>query len=441
MNRNVNLAAVVFMVLSFSMSFLSGCGKPKSSKPVLRYSSGSHIVYDQIRKQQSESFQSKHPEITVKFEPVPQADGTITNKLLTQMSGGTEPDVFYMDSNYFNTLVRKKVLLDLTPYIENDKEFNAKDIYPKAQDCYKYNDKIYGVPGNLNVIVLFYNKKLFDKEGLKYPDSTWTWEKFMDVAKKLTKKDASGNTTQYGVMIAEEPFSIVMCEVFGGKMFNADKTKCTINNQKCAQAFDFVHDMIHKYHVTPTPAEREQTTGYAQAFFTEKVAMFFSGVWIRTELRKQVNLHWGMALAPKNSEGKRVVQIDHHGWAASARTKNPELAAELIKELTSVEGVKRMVELGDSIPDRKSQAGADYFINDPRYPQEAEMNKMFIGSIKDGFNISQTWPPYIPYGEIYEIYKQGIRRYALTDKKNTQEFLLTTENQMNKLIDSYKNKK
>ena len=35
----------------------------------------------------------------------------------------------------------------------------------------------FGLPRDLNVVALYYNKAMFDAAGLAYPDDTWTWDK------------------------------------------------------------------------------------------------------------------------------------------------------------------------------------------------------------------------------------------------------------------------
>ena len=35
---------------------------------------------------------------------------------------------------------------------------------------------------------------MFDEAGIDYPDGSWTWDEFYDIAEKLTKEDGS----QYG---------------------------------------------------------------------------------------------------------------------------------------------------------------------------------------------------------------------------------------------------
>ena len=45
-------------------------------------------------------------------------------------------------------------------------------------------------------MIIYYNKKIFDEAGVPYPPTkwteAWTWDEFVNVAKKLTK-DKNGN--------------------------------------------------------------------------------------------------------------------------------------------------------------------------------------------------------------------------------------------------------
>ena len=57
-----------------------------------------------------------------------------------------------------------------------------------------------GLPRDLNVIALFYNKTMFDAAKVPYPDDTWDWAKLSEVAKQLTlDTDGDGTTDQWGL--------------------------------------------------------------------------------------------------------------------------------------------------------------------------------------------------------------------------------------------------
>ena len=52
---------------------------------------------------------------------------------------------------------------------------------------YTYQGKLHGLPYFQDSVGL-YNKELFDKAGLPYPDKTWTWQTVEENAAKLTDK-------------------------------------------------------------------------------------------------------------------------------------------------------------------------------------------------------------------------------------------------------------
>ena len=114
------------------------------------------------------------------------------DKLQTMMASDTPPDVLYMGSEYFPTYVSKNTLLDLTPFIKNDPDtntakFNIKDYFKETLKPFMYKKSYYGIPKDFTTLVLYYNKDLFDKEGIEYPTDKWTWVDFRKAAKALTK--------------------------------------------------------------------------------------------------------------------------------------------------------------------------------------------------------------------------------------------------------------
>ncbi|MFP4366610.1 MAG: extracellular solute-binding protein [Bacteroidales bacterium] len=50
----------------------------------------------------------------------------------------------------------------------------------------KFNGSIYGLPVAKSAWVLFYNKDLFNANGVGYPSKDMTWEEFGTLAKKMT---------------------------------------------------------------------------------------------------------------------------------------------------------------------------------------------------------------------------------------------------------------
>ena len=121
------------------------------------------------------------------------------DKLQTGIAGGAAPDVFAMDGPLFPDYQTRDVLLDLKPYIDRD-GYDLGQLADQAVADFTTPDGQFGLPRDLNVVALYYNKKMFDAAGIPYPDDTWDWAKLVEVAKQLTLKDADGKVKPVGLL-------------------------------------------------------------------------------------------------------------------------------------------------------------------------------------------------------------------------------------------------
>ena len=160
--------------------------------------------YDVLWQEGVEEFEriwnKKHPneKIDIVYEPV----GTnVAPKLNTQVVANTLPDIVFIHRTTFYTFAKNGVFLDLRPFIEknNDREY-LHQIYPQLIEYNTIDSKIYGLPISVSSEVLYYNKALFDREGIPYPDENWAWEDMREAAIKLTKRDAQGRALQFGLV-------------------------------------------------------------------------------------------------------------------------------------------------------------------------------------------------------------------------------------------------
>ena len=66
--------------------------------------------------------------------------------------------------------------------------------------------KTWGIPFQRSTIVLYWNKEAFKEAGLDPDKGPANWDQMVEFAKKLTKTDACGNVTQWGVKIPSSGF-------------------------------------------------------------------------------------------------------------------------------------------------------------------------------------------------------------------------------------------
>jgi len=126
-----------------------------------------------------QKFNASRQDIQVRWDPIA---GDYKQTLMTRLSGGQGPDLFYVDIYVFEELARANVLQPLDLYISRDK-FDMDDFYPNLVEAFTFDDRIYGIAKDFSTLALFYNKEIFDKYKVAYPTNDDTW---FDLLHKVT---------------------------------------------------------------------------------------------------------------------------------------------------------------------------------------------------------------------------------------------------------------
>ncbi|MBI4244188.1 MAG: sugar ABC transporter substrate-binding protein [Planctomycetes bacterium] len=421
------LALAIYLVL-VSVIFLTGCAKldeEDARKVVLRYSAYGYPVYDRFREEDARKFEKIHPEVEIRYEPI--AGGGYNSKILSQLASDTAPDLFFLPYETPVELARKGVLLDLTPFIEKDKSF-FDEIYPQLIENQKYNGRIYALPNNANLDVIYYNKKLFNEVGLPYPNREWTWQDMLEAAQRLTKVNNQGRVTQFGLIPYHQKTFIIQN---GGHFWNEDKDRSTLNSPEVVNALQFYKDLSYRYHVSPTHSEGEYQ-GSIEMFSSGKVAMLGGGRWLTATLQieKTGELDWGVAPLPRGK--KRSTRLSFNCFGVWVKSKYPDLVFELAKFLIRPEGIRFLIETGDSVPIRTSGENIDFFLNQPGRPTGE--NQVYLDSFKYCFTISEMEINHrIPYDQQCEIVTRHIE-YFMAGEKTAEEAVKDMENELNVLL-------
>jgi len=134
----------------------------------------------------------------IKVEPVFQGTyDDLLSKLNTALASNAAPalvQVYDIGQAYMRD---SGAVLPMQAFIDRDK-FDTSDFEPAVINYYKYQDQLQSMPFNASSAILLYNKDAFKAAGLDPEKPPVTFTEIADAAKKLTKKDASGQTTQYG---------------------------------------------------------------------------------------------------------------------------------------------------------------------------------------------------------------------------------------------------
>jgi multiple sugar transport system substrate-binding protein len=280
-------------------------------------------------------------------------------KLLTGLAGGAAPDVFAMDGPLAPDYQARDVLLDLQPLIERD-GYDLGQLADQGVGVFKTSDgKQYGLPRDLNVVVLYYNKKLFDAAGVPYPDDTWDWAKLVEVGKQLTlDANSDGTMDQWGLYTETsdmENYWLSLVWQNGGDFFAEDGKSTALTTDQAAGGLQHLQDLIYKEKILAEPAIFAET---GDAFEQGLAAMEVNGSWL-VPTHQAAGIELGIAPIPSGPAGRFTV-VNPTGAVIYKGTKSPDAAWEFVKYLASPPAQEQLMQLKASLPVSKEVLAGPY---------------------------------------------------------------------------------
>lgn len=363
----------IFCTILLCCIFLCGCEK-KETKTTIKFASWGSKSETDILKPLLSEFEKENPNIKINFMHIPQ---NYFQKIHLLFASNTAPDVIFINNLYLPVYANAGLLEELN---------TEGNFYPQALEALSWKGKLYAIPRDVSNLVIYYNKDLFNKKHIAYPDKNWTFEDFLTTTRKLTDKDT------FGISFEEDPlFYLPYLMSNGGGILPDEITKTESQN-----AINFYADLRKRYHTAPLKSESASAT-MAQMFLQQRIGMYLSGRWMVPKLREEAAFDWDIARFPKGTKGS-IVQLDASGWAISKQSEHKNEAKKLIDFLSSKENCEKFAKSGLIVPSREDAANSSYFL-DGKKPENA---KIFLDIIKT----SKPTPVTIDYREITDKLKK-----------------------------------
>ncbi len=407
MTKKFKKTISLILTLAMLATFTAGCGSSETSKPedaekekvTLKFMYFGSTIEKDVIANMVKKYMDTHPNVII--EPIHVPDENYDTKMSTLVASDTAPDIAYCNEQQAFDYALQGKILDLNPYFEKDTSIKPEDRFDQGK--YYIGSKLIGMNTAMESIMLFYNKETFIKEGIELPPAevgkAWTWDKFLEVAKKLTV-DKNGkhpddpgfdpeNIKQYGCTVSTYwtyfyPFVLSN----GGSIASEDGKTPMVDKPEFYEAVQRVADLMNKYHVAPNPAQRKSMPGTVTALQTGQVAMAVAGQWSILDLNAS-EVPFGIGLLPKINKPVTI------GFGAPtvifASTKYPEEAWDFYKYHNSVETATELFANGLWMPMEKQYYEKpellDKWIKNDAHPQE------YKTAVVDAFLNSTEQPP------------------------------------------------
>lgn len=260
LSKRNHFISLIFVTALISMGVLSGCGnnskneaneqvgKDSDVKNINEYTgppvellfldANTGITAEKFEEYFVKPVKAKHPAISLKLLKVtnPAKDG-----IEALIAAGTIPDLVADSNTGLNKYLDMEYAEDLNPMIKNF-NIDLNRFEPAIVETLRglgRNKGIYGLPFGMNYGSLLYNKDLFDKFGVSYPEDVITWDKFIELSNKLTRQD--GEVQYIG---SAPPTPVNWLRQYGASNFDEKDEKAALTDDKHKYVFSLQEQLF-----------------------------------------------------------------------------------------------------------------------------------------------------------------------------------------------------
>lgn len=325
-----------------------------------------------------------------------------TTKLNSMATAGTMPDCGIMNENGVLAFANAGLLADISDMYANSES--------KPLDCltFRSNGNTVAYSGCNEILLLYYNKDMFDAAGIEYPssnpDKAYTWDEFIEVAKKLTI-DANGKhpgedgfdsekIVQYGCNVDNWTWQLeVWAQSNGGAWFTEDGKTCVINSAEAIESIQKVADLYLVEHVAPY-YDGHADEGITRSIAAGNVAMATGGAWNMGTAMPGVSFNWGIGVLPYMKE--KVTACTSGPQVVFAQSKHLREAMDFIAWYTKEENSWNLIETGIWMPllEKYYVAGEamDSWLKDESFPiKDYDIAKAVLVDYTKAYAKSACW--------------------------------------------------
>lgn len=252
-------------------------------------------------------------------------------KLYAMMAAGQAPDIFYTNTVVRDRLAAEKRLLDLRTVSKGDSF--VQRIRPEFIDrgtsidggWYQFCDWTF-------TYAFYYNRDLFRRAGLAFPDISWTWNDMLRSAQALTiDSDGDGKPEQYGLFIAKH--FVDAFEQMNGARFERNALFYSLSAES-RNALAAYLDLMNRYRVMPDVSLMQaQGMQMTQLLNSGRAAMAVEAL-PNPDVFSGLEIDWDVAPLPRMGDHPPAYfRSASGGLSISAGCRDPQAAWEFLKWL------------------------------------------------------------------------------------------------------------
>ncbi len=299
----------------------------------------------------------------------------IHDKMLRATAGGVPPDVAVFDRYRVASYAARNAFIPLDELAKG--EVQAKDFFKAPwEECF-YDGRMYAVPYDTDVRILYYNRALFRQAGLDPNRPPRTWKELQACSDAIKKRrEGSSRLERVGYLPIYGNVGSLYLYGWqkGGEFMSPDGRRATLNDPNNVAALTWVRDFIAKDGLESLMTLQQGFGPEAQnPFITGKIAMVVWDVGA-VDIIKRYGRHldWATAPCPYADDGVPATWSGGFSLVLPRGTRNVEGAWAFCKHILSDASQRHMAGYSDKLPARRESADESLYEKYLRMRQQKE---------------------------------------------------------------------
>ena len=295
-------------------------------------------------------YEAQHPGVKVRYTSgITRTD--YPEWLAERFLAGDEPDVFLIAGPELPQLVRLRAVQELDCFMQRDDEFDGEEYFPQIMAYGRQNGHQYALPVECVPTLMFVNKTLLAREGIPMPAGDWTWQDFLAICRRVTRDtDGDGRIDQFGC------YDLGWRQAFvtdGGQLFSSDGRSAHLTAPAMQETLDLLRS-LKALNAGYSVTARDFDLGRV-AFRPLDFAQYRTYQPYPWRIKKYSSFDWECVPMPRGPSGVGDGTAPMQALLAgmSARSAEPELAWEFLRELTSAESGRQLLSTEAGLPPRR----------------------------------------------------------------------------------------
>ncbi len=353
-----------------------------------------------------DGFTALHPD--VEFEVTSVEISNYLTTLKTMIAAGDIPDIIFGKPKEYTDLIEAGHLADLTgaPFLGN--------LAPGAVPSVSYEDRVYGVPIDLQTIIVYYNRDVFEEYGVSEPE---TWSEFVAL---MDTFDAGG------VAPFAHPFKdswTVFVDYFADEyVVREEHPDFYVDIESGDASFaDYPHfrDVLRRFRTRVSyNAGDDWGTDNATAqnmLATGDAAMYINGSWsVGDFINNFPDVPIGIFSIPSYEDpamNRLPIGVDDC-WMAAAGSDNRDIVLEFFDYITSPDAAVAWMSATNTISFSSDTGGYEY---DP-------ISQQIVDELESG-ETTNFHAPVLFSSALEDVYRNMIVEAAATDTASLDEII------------------